>query len=236
MLSVSVAATSTDGALTSPEYLRRVLASTSYDANTNQAQVDAIAAASKWAVNYVGHPLLAQRYTETLAGYGDQSLMVSRYPVRVIHRLFDSTSTSEATEYCSTDVRVDPDAGLINRDAGFRWTAGEQYHLGGFVAPRSELQPWYADYTAGYVFPGMSTDGALYTTCAGVGLTGSTSTGSTLPADIQHAVALKAKELFENLDGVQSKGIGDLSITYTSESLGNRSPAERLLEPYVKRF
>lgn len=231
MLSVSVAATSTDGALTSPEYLRRVLGATSTDATTNTRQLDAIAAASQWAVQYVGYPLLAQRYTETLAGYGSQDLMVSRTPIRVLLRMFDSTSTSQATEYCSTNYRIDQDAGLINRDSGFRWTAGVNYHLGAFVVPNSELHPWYVDYIAGYIYPALSTDSAIFTTCAG----GTTSTGQTLPADIERAVALKAKEFFEGLEGVQSKGIGDLSITYTSESLGQRGPAERLLEPYVRR-
>ena len=220
MLNVCVSATSTDGALTTTAYLRRLLGATSTADDT--AQQDAVVAASRWAETYVGYPLLTQVYSETLAGYAAQELMVSRTPIRARLRLFDSTDTGEATEYCSTDYRIeDAEAGFLGRDAGFGWTAQSAAHLGRYVVPGSELRPWYFEYQAGYIYP--ETTSTSY---------GTSDTGRSLPEDIERAVALKAAEMYEGQEGIASKGIGDLSISYTSERIGAAGPAERLLAPY----
>lgn len=232
MLTVCVSASSTDGALTTTDYLRYVMGATS--TTDNAAQVAMVAAASKWAESYVGYPLLAQTYSESIAAYGRNDLLLERAPIRVVLRLFDSTSTDTASEYCSTDYRVDFDAGILNRDGGWAWTAGEAYHLGRYVVPHSELHPWYAEYTAGYIYPELSTGDVLWST-SGIG--GTTSTGQTLPKDIETAVALKAQEFYTGGgQNVSSKEIGDFSVTYGSQRASQLGPAESLLEPYVRRL
>lgn len=232
MLSVCVSASSTDGALCTTAFYRTVLGVTSTADDANQQLL--VAAASAWANDYVGYPLLAQTYAETIAGYGVNSLLLSRRPIRRAFRLFNSTSTNEATEYCSTDYRVDRDAGIYESAAGWPWSGTVGYHLGPYVVPRMQQSPFYAEYQAGYIFPGTATSDGAYST---QGIGGTTSTGPTLPQNIQYAVALKAVQLSKtgvNV-GVQSKKIGDLSITYGAGMNGadgaGVSP-ESLLDPY----
>jgi|TARA_R110000824_G_scaffold41173_3_gene122758 hypothetical protein len=191
-----------------------------------------VARASRWAETFVGYPLLAQTYTETLAGYSSMNLMLARTPLRVILRMFDSTSTASATEYCSTNFRVeDSDAGFLSRDQGWAWTAGVRYYLERTIVPNSELKPWMVSYTAGYVGPtGQDNASPVWSTCGG--LPNSTSTDSTVPKDIEQAVLLKAAEWARgNPAGIASEGIADLTVSYMTS--GNyRSEAEDLLRPY----
>lgn len=232
MLNVCVSATSTDGAISTSANLRLVMGTTSTADDAYQQLL--VARASRWAETFVGYPLLAQTYTETLASYSNLNLMVARTPIRVILRMFDSTSTASATEYCSTNFRVeDADAGLLSRDVGWAWTAGVQYYLGRTVVANSELKPWMVSYTAGFVGPtGMDANSPIWSTCGG--LQNSTSTGSTVPMDIEQAVLLKAAEWARgNPAGIASEGIADLTVSYMTA--GNyRSEAEDLLRPYQR--
>jgi len=232
MLNVCVSATSTDGAISTSANLRLVMGTTSTADDAYQQLL--VARASRWAESFVGYPLLAQTYTETLASYSNLNLMVARTPIRVILRMFDSTSTASATEYCSTNFRVeDADAGLLSRDVGWAWTAGVRYYLGRTVVANSELKPWMVSYTAGFVGPtGMDTSSPVWSTCGG--LQNSTSTGSTVPMDIEQAVLLKAAEWARgNPAGIASEGIADLTVSYMTS--GNyRSEAEDLLRPYQR--
>ena len=232
MLNVCVSATSTDGAISTSANLRLVMGTTSTADDAYQQLL--VARASRWAETFVGYPLLAQTYTETLASYSNLNLMVARTPIRVILRMFDSTSTASATEYCSTNFRVeDADAGLLSRDVGWAWTAGVRYYLGRTVVANSELKPWMVSYTAGFVGPtGMDTSSPVWSTCGG--LQNSTSTGSTVPMDIEQAVLLKAAEWARgNPAGIASEGIADLTVSYMTS--GNyRSEAEDLLRPYQR--
>ncbi|MEY4762851.1 MAG: hypothetical protein RLZZ200_2707, partial [Pseudomonadota bacterium] len=57
--------------------------------------------------SYLGYPVRLQVYSESVAGYGSRSLMLSRTPIRVILRAFDSTDTGMATAFCSTDYRIE---------------------------------------------------------------------------------------------------------------------------------
>jgi hypothetical protein len=194
-----------------------------------------ISAASGWAERYTGRVFGLQVYQETVAGFGRRNLMLSRYPIRTVFRLFDSTSTSTATELNSSDYRIeDGESGLLSRDRGWGWdVVGAGQGPGGFGAglnPRDpnasygERKPWLVDYSAGYVPPAgkVSTDD------------GSTSTGRTLPHEVEQAVLLKAKEWFlrRKVDpGVSSRKIGDLSVSYRSIQEGP-DLAEIFLMPY----
>lgn len=183
-----------------------------------------ILAATRRAERYIGvgpGHLLVQTYSENLPAFGGQTLMLSRHPLLAVSRiLLNSTSTSDATVYSSTDFRIDKD-GFLWTDKGFPWTAQMPYRLGPNIPPNDELQPWYVEYTAGYV--GISGTTATCGTC-------STSTGYTVPEDITQAVILMARELYEGTMGIASQKIGDLAISYESEGLS--SAAKCLLDPY----
>lgn len=232
MLQVCVSASSTEGLSRTCE-LRDALGTTatSDDALMNRS----ILRATAWAERYVGQPLQAQVYQETLAAYGGRDLMVSRTPVRAVLRLFDSTATSEGAELTSTEYRLeDADAGLIGRDKGFSWTADELFSGGTFnvglvgaILPVRPRRPWLVEYEAGFVFPEAATSNGIWSTAGGT-----TSTGATLPFEIEQAVLLKAREFYEgSADGVSSKRVGDLAITYRSEAEG-MGEAEKLLAPW----
>ena len=233
-LSVCTSASSTDGELLSTSSsLRSILGLTSTSAADDAHQINLVRRASRWLEGPHGlsYPCQVQTYLETVPAFGGQQLMLSRTPVRVVLRMFDSTSTDTATEYCSTDYRVeDADAGLLSRDAGCAWTAGERYVLGKTIVANSELKPWMVEYIAGWTFNGLTTESEHYST-GGIG--GSTSTGRTFPDDLEQAVLLKASEWANSAAGagVASESVGDLSVTYISG--GNyRSEAADIVRPY----
>jgi len=143
--------------------------------------------------------------------------MLSRVPIRGVTGIYDSTSTG-ATNY-STQIRVeDAEAGLLSRDEGFAWTNLGTDSISDGVTPNAETRPWYITYEAGYSLAGTSST---------VG--GSTSTGRTLPEDIEMGVIEKVRQLYGGTAGITSKRVGDLSITYRSEGL---DAPESLLQPY----
>lgn len=222
---VCASATSTDGALSSAAELRLVLGATSTGSDAYQQSL--VVRASRWAKTYLGYEPLSQVYSEKVAAYGTPTLLLGQAPIRAILRVFNTTSTDEATAYTSTEIWIDDErAGTLTRPTGFDWTArGIPGVMAEGVAPGSEEKPWLVEYQAGYVYP--ETSSTEY---------GTTSTGRTLPEDIEQAVLLRAAELFRQGQsaGIVSKSVGDLSITYGSASATSnaRSEAEDMLAPY----
>ena len=216
---ISVCTSSTDTQLASLGDLMVMLGATASSSGMDLA----LTQASDWANRYVGSELRRQVYEETVASYGSQRLMLSRTPVLAVQRFFDSTSTGEATEFASSEYRVsDSEAGFINRDQGFRWTAQERWNLGRYVMPNSELKPWLLVYEAGYqVGETSSTDDKWATT----------TTANSLPPTIERAVLLRAGEMYQGSSGVRSMKVGPLSVTYSSE--GQDTP-EALLRPFSR--
>ena len=183
----------------------------------------ALTQASDWATRYVGYELRRQVYQETVASYGNQNLMVSRTPILEVQRFFNSTSTGEATEFQSSEYRVaDPDAGFIERDQGYRWTAQEMWNLGSYVKPNSELRPWLLVYEAGYQIGETSSTDDKWAT---------TTTSNSLPPTIERAVLLRAGEMYQGSSGVKSMKVGPLSVTYSSEG---QDTSEGLLRPFIR--
>jgi len=183
----------------------------------------ALTQASDWANRYVGYELRRQVYQETVPSYGNQRLMLSRTPILEVQRFFNSTSTGEATEFQSSEYRVaDPEAGFIERDQGYRWTAQEVWNLGSYVKPNSELSPWLLVYEAGYqVGETSSTDDKWATT----------TTANSLPPTIERAVLLRAGEMYQGSSGVKAMKVGPLSVTYSSEG---QDTSEALLRPFIR--
>ena len=175
-----------------------------------------------WAERYVGYPLRRQVYEETVASYGTQRLVLSRTPVTKVQRFFNSTSTDDATEFASSEYRLaDQEAGFIERDQGYRWTAQERWNLGSYIVPNSELKPWLLVYQAGYQMETSSTSDSWATT----------TTENTVPPSIERAVLLRAAEMYQGTAGIKTMKVGPLSITYSSE--GEDTP-EGLLMPFVR--
>jgi hypothetical protein len=192
----------------------------------------AIRAASAWAESYLGYPLTVASYGETAAAFGRRNLMLTRYPIRSVDLVLDTTSTEDAVELSSTMFRLEnPEAGMLSRDGGWEWTAPEL--PGGLVpspAVGQEQRPWFVSYSAGYTYAGLDTGSANWSTGKGT-----TSTGRTLPEDIEQAVLMKAQTVYENTDGVDFEQLGDLSVRYNTRSADAGAapePYEALLMPY----
>jgi hypothetical protein len=234
-LTVCVSASSTDGALAPLIDLQAMLGATSSEEafspfEVGQQQQGALRRASRAAETYVGYPLLAQVYSERVAGDGRDTLMLSRTPLRAILRVFDSTTTESATEYGSTGIVIeDAEAGLIKRTDGsvFAWSPRiDPTTLGLQPMPGSEIRNWLVEYQAGYVFP--ETSSTEY---------GTTSTGQTLPDDIVDAVLSRSREIVQGDANVLSKKVGDLQLTYGARGLARdgtnvRSEFEETLSKY----
>ena len=183
----------------------------------------ALTQATDWAERYVGSTLRRQVYSETVASYGALKLMLSRVPVYKMQRFFSSTTTDEAVEFQSSEYRLsDQEAGFIERDQGYRWTAKEVWNLGSYVQPNSELKPWLVVYEAGYQFPETSSTDAKWAT---------TTTANTLPPMIERAVLLRAAEMYQGSAGVSSMKVGPLTVSYSSES---QDTPERMLTPFIR--
>lgn len=224
---IDVTVRSTDPYLTTTGAVKAMLQTTS---TADDARLDTcILAASRWAEKYVGYPLVAQGYRECLRGYGTRSLMLARTPVVSVAALWDSTSTDDAAQVLSSAYQLNRGAGLISRPTGFEWTVPTEPWLETRPLPGQEFPGWMADYVAGYTYAGISTADALWSTEKGT-----TSTGRTLPEDIEQAVVMKAVGIFDGSDDVLEESVGDLSVRYASGSgmSGRLGAAEMLLDGY----
>ena len=225
---------STDFDLTTTAKVKDLLGTTltSDDAHLS----DLIRRISKMAETYVGYPLVAQAYRETLPGFGSRRLMLGRTPVRAILGFWDSTSSADASTFLTSEYRLDPEEGFIDRDAGWAWSA--PYVPAPFSVPLAD-QPWagqerptyMVEYVAGYTRGGLDTGHALYSTTKGT-----TSTGRTLPEDIEAAVAGRVVSIFNGDESVVEKSVGDLRIRYGTYGSGGgeRSSGWPELDAYVR--
>lgn len=228
-MSLDVVIASTDPALTTMSAVKDALGitTTSDDARIS----DMILRVSEWANGIVGYPLAAAKYREAVAGYGTRNLMLSRTPIRSVSALFYGTDTGEASQVESSEFGLDREAGFLTRTEGWEWTVPVEQ--GYELHPRAgqEYQPWMADYVAGYTF-GLSTTSALWSTEKGT-----TSTGRTLPYDIEDAVIRKVASVYTGNDGVYSKQVGDLRIVYGTGVRGGgwiSDPSVDILRRYAR--
>ncbi len=161
-------------------------------------------------------------------------MTLSRYPVRSVDSMWSATDTGAATTVLSSEFKVDREAGFIERDQGWAWDApgvGNPFAipLSGSPFPGEERSPWLVDYVAGYTYDGFTTDAALYST-AGPG--GTTSTGRTLPEDIEDAVSRKAAAIYMGDEGVIERKVGDLAVKFATVGGAPRDLAAELLNSY----
>lgn len=163
---------------------------------------------------YIGYPLRRQVYQETLGGYGSLELQVSRTPLRAIESIYYGSELVDPTSY---DISNEG-AGLIYRELGWPWTAGIDWDLMPRVTPKSESRTYTAVYEAGYCQNGSTADGWV-------------TTGESVPPEIEAATIAAATFLYKGASrdpSVQSKKIGDLSVTYQGgggSAFGGGSPS-----------
>jgi hypothetical protein len=183
----------------------------------------ALTDASAWAETFIGHPIGRSVVAETLRGFGGRRLMVTRTPLQAVSRVFDDTDTGSGTELTSTEyVLENPDAGFIERDAHFAWTAPLRWNLGSYIEPASERRAWLVVYEAGWQLTPSTSTSAFVTT----------STDRTLPSDIERAVLIRAAEIAEGGGGqIKNMKVGPLAMNYSSEG-SDTNTAEGLLTPY----
>lgn len=228
MLITSVASTDVD--LTTTGRVRNILLGAGATSTEQDAAIaTAIRFASRWAESFVGYPLSARTVRETLSGFGRRNVMVSYTPIRVIRSVFDSTDTGDATELLSSEFRVeDEDAGFLSRDDGWEWTVRSDFDLVARPMAGQEYRPWFVTYTAGYTYGGMTTDSPNWSTG------GTTSTGRTLPEDIEESVAQRAAAIVSGDDDIVAEQLGDLKVQYQTNRVDNPLPSlyEMLLAPY----
>ena len=228
---IDVTVASTDYYLTTTEAVKRALGSTA--TTSDDVRINAcILAASRWAETYVGYPLSAQKYREAVAGFGTRSLIMARSPIRAVPALFDSATTDDAGTVATSEIQVEHGPGLIRRPQGWEWSVATEPWLAVRPLAGQEYPSWLADYVAGYTYGGIDTGSSLWSTVAGT-----TSTGRTLPEDIEQAVIVKAMGIFDGSDEVVEEQVGDLRVRYSSfgSGSGNEQPldaATMLLAPY----
>lgn len=227
LLQVSVASTDRDLTTTSAfKSFAGLNTGTSADANL----AGLIRAASVWAESYVGRPLTVQSYTELRPAYGRQRLMLTYTPIRAVPQLLDDPDTGSASAISTTEYTVEREAGFLRRPLGWAWTAPTEYNLEARPVSGQEQETWRIDYVSGYTYGGVDTGSANWSTAAGT-----TSTGRTLPEDIEQAVLYKADALRTGSDILESEQLGDLQAAY--RSLGDDDGvainiAEAILMPY----
>lgn len=174
--------------------------------------------ASRWAENYIGRGMLTvQSYAETKAGYGRRQMMLRHTPLRAIDRILDGTDSGSATEILSSEFMAeDRAAGILERPQGWGWTPtfmGRQFDsafpLEFTPLSGQEEKPWLVGYRAGWTLGGISTDSPNWSTQKG-----STSTGRTLPEDVELAVLFRTQAFYTGGDEAQSESLDDLSVNY----------------------
>lgn len=220
---ISVLVASTDEDLTTTGFLKEVALGPTATSTVHDGYLGRIVRrSSRWAESFIeAGPLTAQTYRETVPAFGRRCLMLSRTPVRAVLAVYRGTDTDDATVLETSEFIVeDREAGLIARNSGFAWDVPFQWHgaaiSGGDAIPLDpqplsgqENKPWLVDYVAGWTYGGLTTDSANWSTEAGT-----TSTGRTLPEDVEFAVIQRGKKMWENRDDVAAESLGDASVTY----------------------
>lgn len=131
---------------------------TFFDALIQQAS-DAIA-------RYCRRPFALETISETLPGYGDTQLLLSRTPIVSVASVLHNGDI--ITDYSIEDR----DAGVLFRRDLWTWTAGIGWNLTDYVRPGSEEPQFTVVYDAGFVLSGE---------------------GRTLPYDVERACITTVK-------------------------------------------
>lgn len=188
-----------------------------------------IDSASRRIASFCGREFARQVLSETMPGYGDNTLMLSQTPVVTLTSVAYQGTTIDSGNYELSNR----DTGEIFNDYGFQDTAKHIRGVGDIPDPASRKNDYTVVYTAGYYLPSFSEGGS------GVA---PTDPGLILPVDIQLAATELAKSIYLGRNRDQSvkqeaaTNVG--SVTYhggssASEQHGGLPPfVAELLLPY----
>ena len=222
---ITVCTSSPDTQLAPLSDLVTLLGATASSSGMDSALTRASAWVERYLTNDPGVPIRREVVAETVRGTGSPRLMLTRTPILGIQRLFDATDTGDATEYCSTDFRIeDAEAGFIELTGShyFSRTNLVSTFLDDYPRPNSPTRPWLVVYEAGWQAVCASSTGEWVTKTTGV----------TLPADIAQATLLKAMEFYQgSARGVQKMKVGPLEVNFSSAS-SDDDPTADLLSSY----
>lgn len=225
---ISVAVASTDEDLTTTGLLKEIVLGATATSTALDGYLGRIVRrSSRWAESFIdAGPLTVQTYRETVSAFGRRSLLLSRTPVRAVIGFYRGTDTDDALAILTSEFTVeDREAGIISRNQGFAWEVPFQWHgsalSGGDAIPLDpqplsgqESKPYLVDYVAGWAYGGVDTGSANWSTVAGT-----TSTGRTLPEDVEMAIIQRGQRLFQNRDGIASESLGDAAVTYVNPNV-----------------
>jgi hypothetical protein len=147
------------------ESVKAELGLTAVDALTD-ALVDSLLDHSSAGIRrHCRRPFARETYSETLPGYGDVHLQLSRTPIVVVTQVLSSADVIPTTDYSIADAGE----GTLYRQAGWQWSAQALYGLSGRQRwpgfgqpmPRSEEPTFTVAYTAGYILPPQRLLGAV---------------------------------------------------------------------------
>jgi hypothetical protein len=189
--------------------------------------------ASARIASYCGRAFTVQRYEAILPGHGCQVLQLPSYPVRTIFSVHETTDTG-VTALSATEYRLDTQTGQLQRTEGWPWTGVRRVDLTMDPEVDSEVPTFRVEYSAGF---SLGKD-------SGSTWDGTTSTGRTLPLDLEEAAIGLVRRAWlarERDPSVVSEKVGDLSLTYQQPSSSVSGMAQRsgfpadiadLLDPY----
>lgn len=248
-MAIDTVVNSTDQELTTTGFLKEIILGATATSTARDGYYGRIIErTSAWAESFIGAgPLTVQTYRETVPSFGRRSLMLSRTPIRAVIGFYRGTDTETAVQLETSQFIVENrDAGLLARNEGFGWEVPVQWHgagaWGGDAVPLDpqplsgqESKPYLVDYVAGWSYGGVDTGSANWSTEAGT-----TSTGRTLPKDVEFAVLQRSKRMYESRDGVASEALGDASVTYVNPntliSPGGLASEEEMTLARYRRF
>lgn len=251
-MALQIITKSTDQDLTTTGALKALIFGPAATSTAYDVQLSALIRAGTRAFeSYVGYPATVQSYRETAAGYGRRRMLLSRQPLVSVDAVYEATDTGTVAALLTSngDYKIeDADAGILSRDMGWSWSASLQYRsarnsfgvVGGDAIPLNpepvpgdEYRPYLVDYKAGWTYVGVDTGSANWSTAGG-----STSTGRSLPEDIEQGVLLWAQTQYVNPVGVTSEKLGDIEVSYNVRSAGDddqiSTPWGMLWGPYRK--
>lgn len=141
---------------------------------------------------YTNRIFARQTYIETVAGSDHPKLLLSHTPIQSI-----TSITCDSEPIVDYDIE-DADAGVLHRDVGWLRTAWVGWEVERRVVPLTDELNHTVEYEAGYLLPGQ--------------------TDRNLPYDVEQACVITVMHWYrrERRGGgdVQSKKVGDLSVTY----------------------
>lgn len=176
---------------------------------------------------YLGRTLAVQTYQTVLPAYGRKRLTLPAYPVRAVLRIFEGTDTGTANALTSTDYHVNTESGFIERDEGWAWTLQTKADVIPFPEPGQEYGQYFVEFGAGYVLPAGKDSGSTDD--------GTTSTGRTLPHDIEDACIGLVRSMWQSRKretDLISKKVGDISLTWQPQTGELPDAVMAILAPY----